>query len=67
MTSAKLAETPNFFTERFVFKSNVGNKDGRIGLIEHGGGKLSHYDRIDSDKDGVVTVAEMKAAGVIKK
>ena len=42
------------------------NKDGQISLIEHRGGKLSYFDQIDSDKDGVVSVTEMKAAGVIK-
>ena len=42
------------------------NKDGQISLIEHRGGKLSYFDQIDIDKDGVVTVAEMKTAGVIK-
>lgn len=39
---------------------------GKIGLIEHRAGKLSSYDQIDSDKDGVVSVTELKAAGVIK-
>ena len=43
-----------------------GNKDGQVSLIEHRAGKLAHYDRIDTDKDGVVTPAEMRAAGVIK-
>ena len=43
-----------------------GNKDGTISLIEHRGGKLSYFDQIDTDKDGVVTVAEMKAAGVVR-
>ena len=42
------------------------NKDGRVSLVEHRAGKLNYFDRIDTDKDGVVTVAEMKAAGVIK-
>ena len=42
------------------------NKDGQISLIEHRAGKLSYFDQIDRDKDGVVSVAEMKAAGVIK-
>ena len=42
------------------------NKDGQISLIEHRAGKLSNFDRIDADKDGVVTVAELKAAGVGK-
>ena len=42
------------------------NKDGQISLIEHRGGKLAYFDQIDRDKDGVVSTAEMKAAGVIK-
>ena len=42
------------------------NKDGQVGLVEHRAGKLRRFDHIDSDKDGVVTAAEMKAAGVIK-
>lgn len=42
------------------------NKDGQISLIEHRAGKLSYFDQIDTDKDGVVTVAEMKAAGIGK-
>ena len=42
------------------------NKDGRINLIEHRAGKLAAFDRIDTDKDGIVTVAEMKAAGVVR-
>ena len=42
------------------------NKDGAISLIEHRAGKLSYFDQIDTDKDGVVTVAEMKAAGVVQ-
>ena len=42
------------------------NKDGQISLIEHRGGKLAYFDRIDTDKVGVVSVAEMKAAGVVK-
>ena len=42
------------------------NKDGQISLVEHRAGKLSYFDLIDTDKNGVVTVAEMKAAGVVK-
>lgn len=42
------------------------NKDGQISLIEHRGGKLVYFDQIDLDKDGVVSVAEMKTARVIK-
>jgi Ca2+-binding EF-hand superfamily protein len=42
------------------------NRDGAISLVEHRAGKLAHFDRIDLDKDGVVSAAEMKSAGVIK-
>ena len=42
------------------------NKDGSISLIEHRAGKLAYFDQIDSDKDGIVSTAEMRAAGVIK-
>ena len=42
------------------------NKDGRITLVEYRTNKLASFDRVDTDKDGVVSVMEMKAAGVIK-
>ena len=42
------------------------NRDGQITMVEYRAGKLANFDRMDSDKDGIVSVAEMKAAGVIK-
>ena len=42
------------------------NKDGRVSLVEHRAGKLRYFDNIDTDKDGTVTAAEMKAAGVTR-
>ena len=42
------------------------NKDGRITLVEYRTAKLANFDRMDTDKDGVVSIAEMKAAGLIK-
>ena len=42
------------------------NRDGQVTLIEFRSGKLVNFDQMDSDKDGVVSVAEMKAAGLIK-
>ena len=42
------------------------NKDAQVSLVEHRTGKLAAFDRLDTDKDGTVTVAEMKAGGVIK-
>lgn len=43
-----------------------GNRDGRATLIEYRAGKLVNFDRIDTDKDGVISIAEMRAAGLIK-
>lgn len=42
------------------------NKDGTVTLVEHRTAKLANFDRMDADKDGIVSVAEMKAAGLIK-
>ena len=42
------------------------NKDGKITLVEFRTAKLANFDRMDADKDGVVSIAEMKAAGLIK-
>jgi Ca2+-binding EF-hand superfamily protein len=43
-----------------------GNRDSQINLIEHRTATLANFDRLDSDKDGVVTPAEMKAGGIVK-
>ena len=42
------------------------NRDGQITLIEYRTSKLANFDRMDTDKDGIVTVVEMKAAGLVK-
>ena len=42
------------------------NKDGRITLVEFRTAKLANFDRMDADKDGVVSPAGMKAAGLVK-
>lgn len=42
------------------------NKDGKITLVEYRTAKLAKFDRMDADKDGVVSVAEMKAAGLVR-
>lgn len=41
-----------------------GNRDNQVSLIEHRTATLANFDRIDTDKDGNVTAAEMKAGGV---
>ena len=42
------------------------NKDGRIVLVEYRAATQANFDRIDADRDGIVSVAEMRAAGIIK-
>jgi len=42
------------------------NRDGQITKVEYRTGKLASFDHMDADKDGIVSVAEMKAAGIIK-
>ncbi len=42
------------------------NKDGQITIVEYRTAKVANFDRMDADKDGIVSVAEMKAAGLIK-
>jgi Ca2+-binding EF-hand superfamily protein len=49
-----------------VLAQTDGNRDGQITAVEYRAGKLQNFDRMDIDKDGVVSVAELKAAGLIK-
>lgn len=42
------------------------NKDQSITLVEYRTAKLANFDRLDADKDGVVSIAEMKAGGIVK-
>ena len=41
-----------------------GNRDGQVSLIEHRTATLSNFDRLDTNKDGIVTATEMKAGGI---
>jgi len=43
------------------------NRDNKISLVEYRAGTLVNFDRLDADKDGVVTAAEMKAGGIAAK
>lgn len=49
-----------------VLAQTDANRDGSVTLVEYRAGKLVNFDRMDTDKDGVVSPAEMKAAGLIK-
>ena len=42
------------------------NRDNQISLAEHRSATLANFDRIDTDRNGVVTAAEMKAAGIAR-
>ena len=42
------------------------NRDGRLTLIEHRTATLANFDRIDADKDGIASAAEMRAGGVAR-
>lgn len=41
-----------------------GNRDSQVSLVEHRTATLANFDRLDVDKDGNVTPAEMRAGGV---
>lgn len=42
------------------------NRDQTVTLVEYRTAKLGIFDRMDVDKDGVVSVAELRAAGIIQ-
>ena len=51
---------------RPMFAQHDPNRDNIITLVEHRTVKLSRFDAIDTDKDGTASVAEQRAAGLIK-
>lgn len=40
------------------------NRDQQISLVEHRIATLANFDRLDTDRDGIVTPMEMKAGGI---
>lgn len=42
------------------------NRDQTVTLVEYRTAKLGIFDRMDADKDGVMSVAELRAAGIIR-
>lgn len=41
-----------------------GNRDNQVSLVEHRTATFANFDRLDIDKNGVVSPAEMKAGGI---
>jgi Ca2+-binding EF-hand superfamily protein len=39
-------------------------RDGQVSLVEHRTATLANFDRIDADKDGIISPSEMKLGGV---
>ena len=62
----KMAITPPQPNPALVLGPSDLNRDGKVTLIEYRTAKLANFDRMDADKDGVVSVVEMKAAGIVK-
>lgn len=42
------------------------NRDQKVSLIEYRTITLTGFDKLDTDKDGVVSVAEQRAGGIVK-
>jgi len=61
---AKIATPAPAANAQPILASRDLNRDGQISLVEHRTATLANFDRLDSDKDGIVTAAEMKAGGI---
>lgn len=62
---AKLPLTPPRTNAATLMRFDDG-QDGKVSLLEHRNARLANFDRIDTDKDGIVTAAEMKDGGVAR-
>ena len=64
---AKMVREPPAPSAQPMLSREDGNRDGQVSLVEHRVATLANFDRIDADKDGVVTPAEMAAGGVVPR
>ena len=64
---AKLVQPPPPANPQPMLARMDRNRDNQINLIEHRTATLVNFDRIDVDKDGLVTPDEMKAGGIIPR
>lgn len=60
----KLTSPPSPANATPMLSRQDSNKDQQISLVEHRSATLANFDRLDVDKDGAVTAAEMKAGGI---
>ncbi len=63
---AALAATPPAANAGPLLTQWDSNKDGKVVLVEFRTATQANFDRMDRDKDGIVSVAEMRAGGIIK-
>lgn len=61
---AKLVRPPAASSAQPMLARMDSNRDQQISLVEHRTATLANFDRIDADRNGVVTPAEMKAGGI---
>lgn len=61
---AKLVAAPSAISVQPMLTRMDGNRDGQVSLVEHRTATLANFDRLDTDRNGVVTPAEMKAGGI---
>ena len=61
---AKMITPPPAGNAQPILARMDSNRDRQVSLVEHRTATLANFDRLDADKDGNVTAAEMKAGGV---
>jgi Ca2+-binding EF-hand superfamily protein len=64
---AKLATAAPTANAQPMLSRMDGNRDQQISLVEHRTATLANFDRLDTDKDGIVTDTEMKAGGIVAR
>lgn len=61
---AKLTATPPAANGLPMLTQEDANRDNQVSMVEHRSATLANFDRLDTDKNGVVSLPEMKAGGV---
>jgi Ca2+-binding EF-hand superfamily protein len=61
---AKLVAPPTAANAQPVLARMDGNRDSQVSLTEYRAATLANFDRLDTDKNGTVSPAEMKAGGI---